>query len=109
MEIYQLMDIVTESPCRPDGMTCYVSAALTLCQREIARCGVEVTKAYSHKGTLTLEVERGPVCKLEVEHWKQLLQFLAASWSEVTDVEAVAEFRTDDGWYAQEIAQLGIF
>jgi len=110
MELNQLLGTVTESPRRPQGRKAHVGAVLTLCHRDIARCGIEVTRAYGNKGTLTLEIERGPICKLEIEHWQRLLQRIAATWNEVTGVELAAEFCSADGWYAQENNLLeGIF
>ncbi len=109
MELHQLLDTVTVASRRPKRREAHVAAVLTLCHQEIDRCGVEVTGAFSSKGTLTLEIERGPVCKLEVENWQRLLQILAVSWNETTGTEVVAEFYSEDGWFAQEVAQPGIF
>ncbi len=105
MELNQLLDTVTESIDRPQGREAHVGAALFLCHREIDRCGIEVTRAYSYKGTLSLEIERGPICKLEIENWQRLLQNISSLWNEVTGYEVIAEFRAADGWLAQEVAE----
>jgi len=87
------------------GRRAHVGAALAFCHPDIVRCGVEVTGSYSYKGVLTLEIERGPVCKLEIENWQRLLQRLAYCWQETTGCEVIAEFHAGDGWFAQEIAE----
>lgn len=108
MYIEFLLDTVTVAPGRPQGREAHVGAALALCWKEIDRCGVVVTKAYSEKGVICIEIERGPICRLEVENWQHLLQTIARNWN-LTAHEPVAEFQSEDGWFAQEVAHPSIF
>ena len=104
MKLNELLDTVTEASSRPQGRQAEVGAALALTHRAIEESGIEVNAAYSRKGSLTLEVKRGPVCKLEQEYWPRVLQYLARNW-ELTALEPVVELYAEDGFYHQEIAE----
>ncbi len=104
MLLNEVLSKVTVSPSRPQGREAEVGAALALCHRSIELSGIEIKAAYSYKGTLCIELERGPSCKLEETHWPQLFQHICDTWQDVQPWECSLDVESE-GWCESFIAR----
>jgi hypothetical protein len=98
MELYDLIAKASESPHRSQGRQREVAVALALNFGSINYNNLQIERAYSHKGILTIEVSRDPASEAEFESWKSLADYLSTSWNAVTGYEHNVSIAAPSKW-----------
>ena len=93
----------TIEKCVSHNCVAYAVATMSEFHDEFQRNGIEFDFALEHEGWLSVELKRGPCCKLEEAEWPKVFQRLSDFWYACTPpgYSHWIEVKCDDGYFDQ--------